>query len=126
MSRIQKRTGITSNVRAHIKDLRVSEMSTAATGVVKSEREAEMQVGERSRLVTAVSARLSQLPQAVAPALIFAFGPHVIDQTKAFIVLSLLVLLASPLMVMLQVLLSSQLLLNVCVGYGCSWSGKDV
>ncbi|PVH86961.1 putative ABC multidrug transporter [Cadophora sp. DSE1049] len=103
MARIQKRTGITSFVLAHIKDLRVSGMTSAASTLVKSEREAEIKVGERSRILTAVSASLSQLPQAVAPALLFAFGPHRIDHTRSFTALSLLALLTSPLMVVLQI-----------------------
>ena len=103
MARIQKRTGVTSSVLARIKDLRIYGMTNAATALVKSEREAEIKVGERSRIVTAVSASLSQLPQAVAPALLFAFGPHKIDHTRAFTALSLLALLTSPLMVILQI-----------------------
>ncbi|KAH7418359.1 ABC transporter [Cadophora sp. MPI-SDFR-AT-0126] len=103
MARIQERTGITSAMLTHIKDLRVSGMITAATSLVKSERESEIKVGERSRVITAVSASLSQLPQAVAPALLFACGPHKIDHTRAFTALSLLTLLTSPLMVVLQI-----------------------
>lgn len=104
MARVQARTGVTSNVLSHIKDLRVSGMTTPATTLVKHEREAEIQVGARSRLLTAISASLSQLPQAVAPAVAFAFGPHALDQTRAFTALSLLGLLTSPLMVVLQIL----------------------
>lgn len=104
MARVQARTGVTSTVLAHIKDLRVSGMTTPATALVKHEREAEIQVGERSRLLIAISASLSQLPQAVAPAVAFAFGPHALDQARAFTALSLLGLLTSPLMVVLQVL----------------------
>jgi ATP-binding cassette, subfamily C (CFTR/MRP), member 1 len=104
MARVQARTGVTSTILAHIKDFRVSGMTAPATDLVKQERETEIQVGGRSRLLTAISASLSQLPQAVAPAAAFAFGPHVLDQTRAFTALSLLGLLTSPLMIVLQIL----------------------
>ncbi|KAK3937688.1 ATP-dependent permease MDL1 [Diplogelasinospora grovesii] len=102
MARVQKRTSFTSTVLARIKDLRVSGMIRSAATLVQLEREDEIRVGERSRVVTAISASLSQLPMAVAPALAFAFGPHVLDETRAYTALSFLALLTAPLMVVLQ------------------------
>lgn len=102
MARVQKRTSFTSTVLGRIKDLRVSGMTSPVTTLVQHEREDEIRVGERSRMVTAVSASLSQLPPAIAPALAFAFGPHALDQTRAYTSLSFLALLAAPLMVVLQ------------------------
>ncbi|KAK1449579.1 hypothetical protein CCUS01_11462 [Colletotrichum cuscutae] len=57
---------------------------------------------ERSRVLIAVSATLSQLPQALAPALAFAFGQRVLDETNAFTALPFLALLTAPLLVVLQ------------------------
>lgn len=74
MASVQKRTSFTATVLARIKDLRVSGMTSTAAGLVQHKREDEIRVGERSRVLTAVSANLSQLPQAIAPALAFAFG----------------------------------------------------
>lgn len=102
MARVQKRTSFTAAVLARIKDLRVSGMTSPAAAFVQNEREDEIRVGERSRVLTAVSASLSQLPQAIAPALAFAFGPHALDETRAYTSLSFLALLTAPLMVVLQ------------------------
>ena len=102
MARVQARTGVTSAVLARIKDLRVSGMTRPATALVQREREEEIRAGERSRVLTAISASLSQLPQAVAPALAFAFGPHALDETRAYTALSFLALLTAPLIVVLQ------------------------
>jgi ABC-type multidrug transport system fused ATPase/permease subunit len=102
MARVQKRTSFTSTVLARIKDFRVSGMTNPVADLVHHEREDEIRVGERSRVLTAVSASLSQLPQAIAPALAFAFGPHAINETRAYTSLSFLALLTAPLMVVLQ------------------------
>ena len=102
MARVQTRIDVTSAVLTHIKDLRVSGMTSPAAALVQREREDEIRVGERSRVMTAISASLSQLPQAVAPALAFAFGPHVLDETRAYTALSFLTLLTAPLLVVLQ------------------------
>src|SRR3569833_1785806 len=77
-------------------------MTVPAAALVLQEREDEIHVGERSRDVIAISASLSLLPQAVAPALAFAFGPHVLDETRAYAALSYLMLLTAPLLVVLQ------------------------
>ncbi|KAJ0303050.1 hypothetical protein Brms1b_011764 [Colletotrichum noveboracense] len=102
MARVQKRIAATSAVLSSIKDLRVSGMIRPAAALVQREREDEIRVGERSRILIAISASSSQLPQAIAPALAFAFGPKVLDETQAFTALSFLALLTSPLLVVLQ------------------------
>ncbi|KAH0429491.1 ABC multidrug transporter [Colletotrichum camelliae] len=102
MARVQKRIAATSAVLSNIKDLRVSGMIRPAAALVQREREDEIRVGERSRMLIAISASSSQLPQAIAPALAFAFGPRVLDETRAFTALSFLALLTSPLLVVLQ------------------------
>ncbi|KAG4428774.1 hypothetical protein IFR05_015742 [Cadophora sp. M221] len=104
MKSVQGRTGLTSVVLGHIKDLRVSGLTTPASTLVKESREDELKVGGWSRTIVGISASFSQLPQAVAPALAFAFGPHSINQTQAFTSLSLLALLTSPLLMVLQIL----------------------
>ncbi|KAJ3960647.1 hypothetical protein N0V92_002724, partial [Colletotrichum tropicale] len=102
MARVQKRIAASSAVFSNIKDLRVSGMIRPAAALVQREREDEIRVGERSRILIAISASSSQLPQAIAPALAFAFGPKVLDETRAFTALSFLALLTSPLLVVLQ------------------------
>ncbi|KAK3324845.1 ABC transporter [Apodospora peruviana] len=102
MTRVQARIGVTSSVLGQIKDLRVSGMTTPATALVQQEREEEIHAGGRSRLLVGISAGFSQLPSALAPVLAFAFGPQVLDETRAFTALSFLALLTSPLLVVLQ------------------------
>ncbi|KAI1281157.1 ABC transporter [Xylaria sp. FL0933] len=102
MSRVQSRIGITSSFLSAIKDLRFSGMIGPAASLVQREREEELRVGERSRTLTGTSASLSQLPQAIAPALAFVFGPRVLNESRAFTALSLLALLTAPLMLVLQ------------------------
>ncbi len=98
MARVQCRIGITSYFLSTLKDLRFSGMINAAASLVQREREEELRAGGRSRTLTATSASLSQLPQAIAPPLAFVFGPRVLNETRAFTALSLLALLTSPLM----------------------------
>lgn len=102
MARVQRRTGMTSSVLARLKDMRISGMAIPAAAILKEEREDEIKVGEKSRMLVATSASLSQLPMALAPALAFAFGPHVLDETRTFTALAYLTLLTAPLLVMLQ------------------------
>lgn len=102
MTRVQRRTGMTASVLARLKDLRISGMTKPAAALLKQEREDEIKVGEQSRLLIATSASLSQVPMALAPALAFAFGPHVLDDTRAFTALAYLILLTAPLLVVLQ------------------------
>ncbi|KAI1820838.1 ABC transporter [Xylaria intraflava] len=102
MTHVQSRVGVTSSFLSTLKDLRFSGMAGPAAALVQSEREEEIRVGEKSRTLTATSASLSLLPQAIAPALAFAFGPRVLDQTRAFTALSLLALQTTPLMMVLQ------------------------
>lgn len=98
MARVQCRIGITSYFLSTLRDLRFSGMINAAASLVQREREEELRAGGRSRTLTATSASLSQLPQAIAPPLAFVFGPRVLNETRAFTALSLLALLTSPLM----------------------------
>lgn len=102
MARVQKRTSFIATALARIRDLRVSGMAGPVAALVRHEREDEIRVGERSRVLTAVSASLSHHPQAIEPALAFAFGPHALDETRAYTSLSFLALLTAPLMVVLQ------------------------
>ncbi|KAJ9150371.1 ABC multidrug transporter [Pleurostoma richardsiae] len=102
MARVQARIGVTSAVLDRIKDLRFSGMVGPAAALMQRERQEEIHVGERSRVLIALSATLSQLPQALAPSLAFAFGPHVLDQTRAYTALSFLTLLTAPLLIVLQ------------------------
>ncbi|KAI0975024.1 ABC transporter [Xylaria arbuscula] len=102
MASVQSRISVTSSFLSTLKDLRFSGMARPAAALVQREREDEIRVGERARIVTATSASLSLLPAAVAPALAFAFGPRVLDETHAFTSLSLLALLTAPLMMVLQ------------------------
>ena len=102
MARVQARIAATSAVLARIKDYRVSGMISPAESLLQREREDEIRVGARSRMLTATSASLSQVPQAIAPALAFAFGPHVLNETRAYTALSFLALLTAPLMIVLQ------------------------
>jgi ABC-type transport system involved in cytochrome bd biosynthesis fused ATPase/permease subunit len=102
LASVQSRISVTSSFLSTIKDLRFSGMARPAAALVQREREDEIRVGERARILTATSASLSLLPGAIAPALAFAFGPRVLDETRAFTSLSLLALLTAPLMMVLQ------------------------
>ncbi|KAF3018850.1 hypothetical protein E8E14_006783 [Neopestalotiopsis sp. 37M] len=104
MSSVQKRTGVTSEALSQVKDLRVTGMAVPAGNLVKEERENEIHVGQRARTLIATSASLSQLPQAISPALTFAFVSHVLDQTRAYTALLLLSLLTAPLQQFLQII----------------------
>ncbi|KAI4597273.1 hypothetical protein KJ359_004378, partial [Pestalotiopsis sp. 9143b] len=104
MSSVQRRTGVTSQTLAQVKDIRVTGMAVPAGNLVKHEREDEIRVGQRARTLIATSASLSQLPQAISPALTFAFvSSHVLDQTRAYTALLLLSLLTAPLQQFLQI-----------------------
>ncbi|KAI1324000.1 ABC transporter [Xylariaceae sp. FL0255] len=102
MTSVQSRISVTSSFLSTIKDLRFSGMARPAAALVQREREDEIRVGERARVLTATSASLSLLPAAIAPPLAFAFGPRVLDESSAYTSLSLLALLTAPLMTVLQ------------------------
>ncbi|ETS75364.1 hypothetical protein PFICI_12308 [Pestalotiopsis fici W106-1] len=104
MANVQQRTGVTSETLSQVKDLRVTGMATPAANLVKHERENEIRIGQKARTLIAISASLSQLPQAISPALTFAFVSHVLDQTRAYTALLLLSLLTAPLQQFLQII----------------------
>ncbi|KAI0158367.1 ABC transporter [Xylariaceae sp. FL1272] len=102
MTSVQSRISVTSSFLSTMKDLRFSGMARPAAALVQRERQDEICVGERARMLTATSASLSLLPAAIAPPLAFAFGPRVLDEASAYTSLSLLALLTVPLMTVLQ------------------------
>ncbi|CAH0047211.1 unnamed protein product [Clonostachys solani] len=104
MKFVEKRIGVTSYALSHIKEYRISGMTSPVQNLVQEERVEEIRQGGKSRGIVGISATTSYIPQALAPVLTFAFGSKVIDSTKAFTTLSFLSLLASPLMLVLQVI----------------------
>lgn len=105
MARVQHRTEATASFLACLKDLRISGLSQPAAANIKRAREDEIALGGgAARTLTALSASLSQVPAALAPALAFAFGPHVLGTTSAFTALAYLTLGTAPLLVVLQAL----------------------
>ncbi|CAI6099839.1 unnamed protein product [Clonostachys chloroleuca] len=104
MKFVEKRIGVTSYALSHLKEYRISGMTSPVQNLVQKERVEEIRQGGKSRGIIGISATTSYIPQALAPVLTFAFGSKVIDSTKAFTTLSFLSLLASPLMLVLQVI----------------------
>uniref|UniRef100_A0A8H7K1N0 ABC transporter domain-containing protein n=1 Tax=Bionectria ochroleuca TaxID=29856 RepID=A0A8H7K1N0_BIOOC len=104
MKFVERRIGVTSYALSHIKEYRISGMTSPVQNLVQDERVEEIRQGGKSRGIIGISATTSYIPQALAPVLTFAFGSKVIDSTKAFTTLSFLSLLASPLMLVLQVI----------------------
>ncbi|KAJ0305181.1 hypothetical protein COL5a_010218 [Colletotrichum fioriniae] len=112
VEKVQKRIGITSAMIGHIKSIKMSGLTQKLSQTLADLRLAEMRAATPFRVIGAVTSAVAQVPLMVAPVVAFAMYTtisskegQVLDATKLFAALSLIILLAQPLFWMFEVVL---------------------
>ncbi|KAK6222583.1 abc transporter [Colletotrichum tabaci] len=103
MKSMQARISKTSDVLSSIKGLRMAGLSSTAIPIIQEARDEELRRGGYFRLMIALSATVSLCPAILAPVIVFAAGPRLLDATKAFTTLSYLNIMTQPLGIFIQV-----------------------
>ncbi|KAK2037213.1 multidrug resistance-like protein [Colletotrichum somersetense] len=112
VEKVQKRIGITSAMIGHIKSIKMSGLTQKLSQTLADLRLAEMKAAAPFRVVGAVTSAIAQVPLMLSPVVAFAMYTAIasktgkpLDATKLFTALSLIILLASPLFWMFEVVL---------------------
>ncbi|KAL2876417.1 hypothetical protein SGCOL_008417 [Colletotrichum sp. CLE4] len=112
VEKVQKRIGITSAMIGHIKSIKMSGLTQKLFQTLADLRLAEMRAATPFRVIGAVTSAVAQVPLMIAPVVAFAMyttiaskNGQVLDATKLFAALSLIILLAQPLFWMFEVVL---------------------
>lgn len=104
MAKIQKRVGLTANVIANMKHLKISGLAAPVEEAIQGMRMEELKTGSRFRMVQVWSGTLAYVPLWFAPVFTFAITSHELDVTTIFTSISYLTLLANPLGYVFQAL----------------------
>ncbi|EFQ30925.1 ABC transporter [Colletotrichum graminicola] len=112
VEKFQKRIGITSAMIGHIKSIKMSGLTQKLSRTLADLRLAEMKAAAPFRIIDAVTSAIAQVPPMLSPVVAFAMytaiaskNGQALDATKLFAALSLVILLASPLFWMFEVVL---------------------
>lgn len=97
MAGVQKRVGMTANVIASMKNLKISGLSSAVRDYVQKLRVDELAAGSRFRKILIITAVFGYIPLLLSPPLTFAFAQSTLDASRMFTSLSYLLLLTNPL-----------------------------
>lgn len=97
MAGVQKRVGMTANVIASMKNLKISGMASAVQDFVQKLRVDELAAGARFRKILIAAAVFAYIPLLLSPPLTFAAAQRTLDATRMFTSLSYLLLLTNPL-----------------------------
>ncbi|GKT73941.1 ABC multidrug transporter [Colletotrichum tofieldiae] len=103
MTSMQSRISKTSDLLSSIKGLRMAGLAPAAVPLIQNARADELRRGGYFRLMIALSATVSLCPATLAPVIVFATGPRLLNATRAFTTLSYLTIMTQPLGVFIQV-----------------------
>lgn len=103
MASMQSRISKTSDLLSSIKGLRIAGLAPAAVPLIQDARADELRRGGYFRMMVALSATVSLCPATLAPVVVFATGPRLLDATRAFTTLSYLTIMTQPLGVFIQV-----------------------
>jgi len=104
MSKIQKRVGLTSNVIANMKHLKISGLTAPVEEAIQGLRMDELKTGSKFRMVQVAAATLATIPMWFAPVMTFAITSRSLNVTTIFTSLSYLNLLCNPLSYVFQML----------------------
>ncbi len=115
MEGVERRVGLTATTVGHMKNLKMSGLSSAIEALVQKLRVDELAAGSLFRQLAVVAAAFGYAPMLLSPPLTLAFAQGTLDATRAFTSLSYLVLLTLPLGIVFQQI---PLLIgaNACVG----------
>ncbi|KAK1988940.1 ABC transporter [Colletotrichum cereale] len=112
VEKVQKRIGITSAMIGHIKSVKMSGLTQKLSQTLADLRLAEMKAATPFRIIGAITSAIAQVPLMLSPVVAFAMYTAIasrtgqtLDATKLFAALSLIILLASPLFWMFEVVL---------------------
>ncbi|KAK1596393.1 multidrug resistance-like protein [Colletotrichum navitas] len=112
VEKVQKRIGITSAMIGHIKSIKMSGLTQKLSRTLADLRLAEMKAATPFRVIGAVTSAIAQVPLMLSPVVAFAMYTTIasetgqaLDATTLFAALSLVILLASPLFWMFEVVL---------------------
>ncbi|KAH6867400.1 putative ABC multidrug transporter [Thelonectria olida] len=97
MAGVQKRVGLTANVIASMKNLKLSGLSSTVGDFVQRLRVEELKAGARFRKIFILAAIFGFIPMLISPPLALAFTGETLDATTVFTSLSFLMLLTNPL-----------------------------
>lgn len=104
MSGVQKRVAITAAVISAMKDIKISGLSTAVSGLVQNLRVEELAKGNTFRKIDTYAAVIAFTPLMIGPPLTFALAQRTQDAPQIFTSLSYLLLLANPLSNIFQII----------------------
>jgi ATP-binding cassette subfamily C (CFTR/MRP) protein 1 len=102
MEQIQKRVGLTSNMIANMKHLKISGLTEPVETLVQKLRVNEISAGNRWRITMVIAAVASFTPSMIGPVVAFAFSAQTLNVTRTFTSMSFLTLLTAPLASILQ------------------------
>ncbi|KAI0503440.1 putative ABC multidrug transporter [Xylaria bambusicola] len=97
MDEIQRRVGLTSNVIANMKSLKISGLTAPITSFVQQLRVKELAASKEFRRLLLISATLAYLPLLTSPFLTFAIAQRTLDVSSIYTSLSYLLLMTQPL-----------------------------
>ncbi|ROW01307.1 hypothetical protein VMCG_05930 [Cytospora schulzeri] len=124
MDKIQTRVGMTANVIANMKSLRISGLALPIESMVQNLRLKELEAGGRFRMVLTYSVVIAFAPFFISPVLTFAWTSTTLDVTTMFTSYSYLVLLSNPLTSLFQCV-PQVLAAAACLGRIQSFLEKD-
>ncbi|KAF9870342.1 ABC transporter [Colletotrichum karsti] len=120
IEKVQKRIGITSAMMGHVKSIKMSGLTQKLSQTISDLRLSEMKAAVPFRVIASISSAVAQIPLMIAPVVTFAMYMSItsktgetLDATKLFAALSLVILLASPLFFMFE------LVLDISAALGC-------
>ena len=102
MAQIQKRVGLTSNVIAHMKHLKISGLAAPVEAFIQQLRVDELKTGSRWRLLAVSTALFAFIPILISPVVTFAVTSRTLDVNTIFTSYSFLLLLTTPLSMLFQ------------------------
>ncbi|GKT45639.1 ABC transporter atnG [Colletotrichum spaethianum] len=112
VQKVQKRIGITSAMIGHVKSIKMSGLTQKLSQTLADLRLAEMKAATPFRIIGAITSAIAQVPLMLSPIVAFAMYTAIasktgqtLDATRLFAALSLIILLASPLFWMFEVVL---------------------
>jgi ATP-binding cassette, subfamily C (CFTR/MRP), member 1 len=97
MEQTQKRVGLTSNMIANMKHLKISGLTGPVETLVQQLRVDKIDVGGRWRMTTVIAAVIGFTPSMIGPVVTFAFTAQTLNVTRTFTSLSFLSLVTTPL-----------------------------
>ncbi|ROW00912.1 hypothetical protein VPNG_08274 [Cytospora leucostoma] len=97
MKKIQARVGITADVIANMKSLKISGLTLPIESIIQDLRLEELRVGGRFRMVLTYSVVIAFVPFFISPIITFSWTSATLDITTMFTSYSYLILLSDPL-----------------------------